>query len=114
MVTSQMSIVRREIIGHNQDRIHGQVKRKESRNLARVPRGISFDGKGDWQAFATKFKMFADGQRWSREDRKSQPCWCLDGAASEFFTNLNKREPTISYYDLMERLERRYDVKELP
>ena len=108
----------------DEDRIHyrrsypaeNNYRREQDRraNSQPMPRSISFDGKGDWQAFSIKFNMFAQGQRWTEAEMKSNLCWCLEGTASEFFSSLIRREPDLSFYNLMDRLEKRFDMKDLP
>ena len=91
--------------------------RREQERMANsqpMPRYISFDGKGDWQAFSIKFNMFAQGQRWTEAEMRSNLCWCLEGTVSEFFSSLIQGEPDLSFYHLMDRLEKRFDMKDLP
>ena len=88
--------------------------RQSERRAASIPKFTSYDGKGEWQAFAMKFVMFAEGQQWSAQERKRNLCWCLEGAASEFFANLLRREPNVPFREIMERLERRFDIRDLP
>ena len=65
---------------------------EKKRTGVSVPKSITYDGKRDWQAFATKFLMFAETQGWTSADKRSQLCYCLEDQASEFFANLIKRE----------------------
>ena len=45
---------------------------------AQLPKSISYDGKGDWQAFLIKFRAFADKQHWNGRERLDNLCWALD------------------------------------
>ena len=91
-----------------------QAMMESAGRSAQLPKSICFDGKGDWQSFITKFHAFADKHRWDSSDRQSNLCWVLEGNASEFFTRILKREPTIDYFVLLQRMERRFDLKDLP
>ena len=42
-----------------------------------LPKTITYDGKGSWQAFFAKFTSFADECNWSAKRRKNNLCWCL-------------------------------------
>jgi len=81
-----------------------------------LPKGISFKGdpSSSWKAFFSKFTSFADDQKWSAAQRKRQLCWCLEGKASEFHTNLLEREPSIDFSDLVAKMESRFGMQELP
>ncbi len=79
-----------------------------------LPKSISYDGKKDWKSFITKFNTFAREQRWNTRERKNNLCWCLDDKAGEFYARLVERDPDLDYFDILDRLERRFDLKELP
>lgn len=79
-----------------------------------LPKSISYDGKKDWKSFITKFNMFAKGQNWTATEKKENLCWCLEDKAGEFFSRLLDRDPNMHFYEILEKLERRFDLKELP
>ncbi len=79
-----------------------------------LPKSISFDGKGDWRAFSTKFTTFAEGQRWSTKERKNNLCWSFEGKASEYYSRLVERDPQIDYFEILRKMERRFDIRDLP
>ncbi len=86
----------------------------QSRGSASIPRSISFDGKKDWRAFLTKFNMYADSQRWTTNERRQNLCWCLDDKASEFYSRLIERDQDLDYFEILDRMGRRFQLKELP
>ena len=73
-----------------------------------IPKSMTFNGSGSWQAFYSKFKAFADQVAWSCAQRKNELHWCLEGHASVFFSNLLDREPLLEFDELVARLENRY------
>lgn len=84
------------------------------KSTARLPRTITYDGKGSWKAFIQKFSKFADSAGWTAEQRKDNLCWSLDGRASEVYATLTERDPYLDYFNLLTKLERRFGVRELP
>lgn len=73
---------------------------------------FKFDGTGrceDWSAFLVKFEIFADASRWTDEEKRNQLCWCLTGPASRYGTNLIRHNKDISYDQLMEKMEQRFN-----
>ena len=62
-----------------------------------LPRAITFDGSGSWQAFIAKFTSFADDYDWNSRQRIIQLRGCLDGEASEYYASLLEREPNLGY-----------------
>ena len=79
-----------------------------------LPRTITFNGTGSWQAFLAKFNTFAKKYNWDAEERQDQLCWCLEGKASEYYASLIKRDPDIEYREAMSKLETRFAPQELP
>ena len=60
-----------------------------------------------------KFTAFADMQDWSAKQRRYQLCFCLEGRASDFFTRVTESETNIEYFDLVQKLEQKFE-QELP
>ena len=81
---------------------------------ATLPRTITFNGSGSWQAFFTKFTSFADEYDWNSRQRQTQLCWCLDGKASEYYASLLEREPSLGYSGIIHKLQTRFGPCELP
>lgn len=86
----------------------------QSKPTCSLPRTITFNGTGEWKSFYTKFGTFAKANGWSGKQCKDQLCWCLEGRASEYFTQLTERDPHMEFFDLVGKFERRFDIKELP
>ena len=64
--------------------------------------------------FFSKFTSFANESKWSAQQRQNQLCWSLDGKARKYYASLIQREPTIQYFDVIFKLEKRYAPQELP
>ena len=79
-----------------------------------LPKTITYDGKSSWQAFFAKFTSYADECKWSAKQRKNNLCWCLESKASEFYALLVEREPNLEYFDLIQKLEKRFGLRDLP
>uniref|UniRef100_K1PRF6 Uncharacterized protein n=1 Tax=Magallana gigas TaxID=29159 RepID=K1PRF6_MAGGI len=45
---------------------------------------------------------------------KDQLCWCLQGKASEFYTTIVSRDFDIDYFELIRKLEKRFNFVDLP
>jgi hypothetical protein len=56
-----------------------------------LPKALRYDGTTNWEAFFVKFNIYADVSHWTATERKDQLCWCLDGKASEYYTNIVNR-----------------------
>jgi len=79
-----------------------------------VPKGITYNGKDDWPAFISKFTSYADREGWNAKTRREVLCWVLEGAASKFYANVIKRNPTMDYFEVVDKLAKRFDIKDLP
>ena len=79
-----------------------------------LPKSISFDGKGNWQAFYSKFTAFAEDSGWSPKQRRNQMWWCLQGQGSDYYTSLLERNPNASYEELVYRMEKRFGAMDPP
>ena len=82
--------------------------------LEPVPESISFDGKGDWSAFLTKFSAFADLEGWGPRERRHQMWMSLHGKASDFFSSLMGKDHGTSYPEVLEQMERRFGESAAP
>ena len=79
-----------------------------------IPKSITYDGKSDWRAFITKFATYADREGWNSTIRRDVLSWILEGKASEFYSRLVERDPYIDYFEVVNRLAKRFDIKDLP
>ena len=80
----------------------------------RLPRTISFDGRGNWRAFLHKFTAFADQQQWDFAQRANQLSWCLEGKAGDYLSLTLEQEPGMGYFPLVQILGKRFDHGGLP
>ena len=110
---------------HNEDRPRENIRGPDSRGGARAtsgavskvsnaPKNIKYDGKGNWQAFFTKFARYAEVCEWGPQECKDQLCWCLEGKASEYYALITERDREVSYRELVEKLHKRFGFKALP
>ena len=75
-------------------------------------KSFKFDGTDkceDWTSFLVKFNIFADASDWSPMERRNQLCWCLAGSASRYGTNQLKRNPDITFAELVAKMEQRFN-----
>ena len=79
-----------------------------------VPKGLRYDGTDDWRAFQQKFTSYAQARGWPRYQCRDYLCWCLEGKASEYFATLMEREPGLPYVHVMEKMKKRFGLKEIP
>ncbi|XP_052103504.1 uncharacterized protein LOC127736988 [Mytilus californianus] len=82
--------------------------------VTNAPKNIKYDGKGNWQAFFTKFARYAEVCEWGPQECKDQLCWCLEGKASEYYALITERDQKVSYRELVEKLHKRFGFKALP
>ena len=113
-----------ETLHRSQARLHSRSRTGTNYNrldelqhgphIQSVPKNISFSGRENWPAFYSKFRAFASECKWSGRQCRDQMCWCLEGKASEYFTLMTDRYPNAEYYDLINKMERRFGYEELP
>ena len=82
--------------------------------LQSLPKSLSYDGKGSWQAFLTKFGKFAAIYEWTEEEKRDYLCLCLTDKASEFYALTTDRHVEMTYAEVVEKLEKRFGYRELP
>jgi hypothetical protein len=91
-----------------------ELKEEKPAPRVNVPKGISFDGKSDWQAFIIKFATYADREEWNSRTRRDVLSWVLEGQASKFYANLIRRSPDLDYFEVVNKLAKRFDIRDLP
>ncbi|VDI38347.1 Hypothetical predicted protein [Mytilus galloprovincialis] len=112
-------------VPYNEDRPMENTRGPDNRGGARgtlggvskvtnAPKNIKYDGKGNWQAFFTKFARYAEVCEWGPQECKDQLCWCLEGKASEYYALITERDREVSYRELVEKLHKRFGFKALP
>lgn len=89
-------------------RHHTGNRRGRERSFFNVPKNLSFDGSRNWNAFKMKFNKYAESQRLSSFERRGALCFCLTDKASEFYTTILSRNESADYFELMDRLDKRY------
>ncbi|VDI24405.1 Hypothetical predicted protein [Mytilus galloprovincialis] len=67
--------------------------------VTNAPKNIKYDGKGNWQAFFTKFARYAEVCEWGPRNAR---------------TNFAERDRGVSYRELVEKLHKRFGFKALP
>lgn len=77
-------------------------------------RYFNYDGEGSWSAFYAKFARWAEMNRWSLDQCRDQLCFSLSGKASEYFALLSQRDHTISFHEIIRKMERRFGREGLP
>lgn len=80
---------------------------------ASLPKGLTYDGKSNWTAFKRKFERYAVASNWTEDECKDAICWSLTGKAADFYALVTERDATVSYLLLMDKMERRFGVREL-
>ena len=88
-----------------------------NRRLDRVdvlPKTLRYNGNENWNAFKQKFMRYAQVKNWTADESKDYLCWILEGKASEFFSSILQRNHEIQFDDLLQKMEKRFGVKEIP
>ena len=74
---------------------HVSDKKKRSHDIIRnFPKGLHFDGKGNWEAFKQKFKQCATALEWTTGERLTALQWSLTGKAADFYSVLGDQKGT--------------------
>ena len=81
---------------------------------AAIPKGLTYDGKTNWSAFKRKFVRYAAASNWTEEECLDALCWCLIGKASDFYALMAERDEDVSYFKLLDKMEKRFGTRELP
>ena len=93
---------------------HMSDKKKRSHDIIRnFPKGLYFDGKGNWEAFKQKFKQCATALEWTTNDCLMALQWSLTGKAADFYSVVGDQKG-ITYLVLMKKIENRFGARELP
>ncbi|XP_060590295.1 uncharacterized protein LOC132745399 [Ruditapes philippinarum] len=78
-----------------------------------IPKSISYDGKSNFAAFKMKFEQYVKAYSLTEEECKNCLCWCLTGKAAEYFTLTMEVNNSLSYRQLIKKLEQRFGSREL-
>ena len=87
---------------------------KKSAKFSAIPKGLSYNGSGNWSSFRKKFLRFAHSQEWGETEKTDNLCWCLEGKASDFLMMYADVENTIPFAHLLEKCDTRFGHQELP
>ena len=81
-----------------------------------LPKQIQFSGAGNesWEAFILKFNRFTRSSGWSADEKLDGLCYCLSGKAMDYFMLLHGQGNTVSFTDLVLKLEARFGEIQLP
>ncbi|XP_011683039.2 uncharacterized protein LOC105447091 [Strongylocentrotus purpuratus] len=79
----------------------------------RLPRSLSYDGRTSWHSFLRKFTSYAVSCQWSPSECLDALGWCLEGSASDCFSNLRDMG-TESYYPMLTAMGRRFGATRFP
>ncbi|KAH3724157.1 hypothetical protein DPMN_049967 [Dreissena polymorpha] len=105
---------RKKIAPSNGGNMGGAGLGQQKARLQSLPKSLTYDGKGSWQAFLTKFGKFASIFEWTEEEKRDYLCLCLTDRASEFYALTTDRNVEMTYAAVVEKLERRFGYRELP
>jgi hypothetical protein len=98
---------------HSDDRGSRDFRRERPR-LSQLPKSLTFNGKGSWKAFQSKFKKYASINEWTEDEKLDYLCMSLTDSASEYYALVMDRDPELDYDQLIEKMERRFGYQELP
>ncbi|KAH3853158.1 hypothetical protein DPMN_095680 [Dreissena polymorpha] len=82
--------------------------------LTRLPKSLQYDGRSNWSFFRNKFEQYARMNNWSEAESAVCLGWCQTGKAVDFNAVLAEGRGTVSYTDLVQRLQERFGAMELP
>jgi len=75
---------------------------------------LKYTGKTSWKVFYTKIRGYAHTAGWTEEQKKDQLLWSLENKAGEYFTSLLERDPLNTYPEIIEKLEKRFGLLDVP
>ena len=112
--SSQQSAVRAsECIPGKRKKLHSQERQTRARKLIRdFPDWLAYDGKKNWYAFKQKFSSYAKLLELTPQERLNCLRWSLTDKAAEF-SALGSETSSLSYDQLLNKLERRFGDTEL-
>ena len=112
--SSQQSDVRAsECIPGKRKKLHSQERQTRARKLIRdFPDWLAYDGKKNWYAFKQKFSSYAKLLELTPQERLNCLRWSLTDKAAEF-SALGSETSSLSYDQLLNKLERRFGDTEL-
>lgn len=89
----------------------------QHRVTSAVPlKSLKFDGsdKGDdWVSFLGKFEMYAEMHGLLEPEKRAHLCWSMTGSAARFCLGRVRRNKEISYDELIQCMEKRFNLRKL-
>ena len=112
--SSQQSDVRAsECMPGKRKKLHSQERQTRARKLIRdFPDWLAYDGKKNWYAFKQKIPSYAKLLELTPQERLNCLRWSLTDKAAEF-SALGSETSSLSYDQLLNKLERRFGDTEL-
>ena len=105
LLTNEISVV--------EDTCHA-ARMSKKKKLLKLPHNLTYDGSSSWSPFKLKFQKYADAYDWTEEDCLNCLCWALTGKAADFYALLIEQNKHSPFRSLMQRLEKRFGITELP
>lgn len=100
--------------GSRNDTFGGISGSSRTSDLTRsLPKIQKYDGTENWKAFFSQFKIYSRLHGWTEEDKLAHLSVCLRGKAAEFLS-YQPQAVQDSYSRLVEKLEKRFGMKDLP
>ncbi|XP_071153421.1 ataxin-2 homolog [Mytilus edulis] len=100
--------------GHSRSQSKKNKKIEKRQFLSSIPKTLRYNGKGNWKAFYTKFSGYAKIAEWTDEQKREQLCWCLDDAASEYYTLMLDNNKSATFTKIISNMNKRFGHQELP
>jgi hypothetical protein len=81
--------------------------------LKGVPKSLTYDGKTNWTAFRLRFSRYVEALQFTERECLDCLRFSLCGKAADLYAIVAEGKGPLTYISLLERLERRFGVKEL-
>ena len=78
-----------------------------------IPKCIRYNGKTKLSTFFLMYDRYACSCGWSPQEKTDNLIWCFEGIAADFYAKLLRRNPTISYANVVAKFENRFEFSEL-
>ena len=98
----------------NRNPRNNQVGNRRRDGIDSLPKTLRYNGTENWNAFKQKFNRYAAVKAWNQEECKDYLCFSLEGKALEFFTTILQRDEDLTYDDLVQKMDKRFGVREIP
>ena len=78
-----------------------------------IPKCIRYNGKTKLSTFFLMYDRYACSCGWSLQEKTDNLIWCFEGITADFYAKLLRRNPTISYANVVAKFENRFEFSEL-